>query len=265
MKTIPYYDDEDFDYQKYWIGREYENRSEKIVLAKIFQYINEIKPTRSSSLLDVGSGFGRLADIYLNLVESSTLLEPSQKLSEIASKRLKRNSSSKIVNSTIEDAVFKNNAFDIILLVRVIHHLESVEGILRKLYGLVKPGGFLILEFANKGNFKGRLGLLVKSFIGKGMADKEESKVDRRSPGKVASGSIAFYNYDPGLINSLLAKSGFLVRKRYSVSNFRSGLLKKIIPTNWLLFFEKALQAPLANLDFGPSIFIVAQKEASGN
>ena len=45
-----------------------------------------------------------------------------------------------------------------------------------------------------------------------------------------------------------------------SVSNLRSGALKKRVPAGTMLKVEKALQKPLAKVTFGPSMFLALVK-----
>jgi len=85
--------------------------------------------------------------------------------------------------------------------------------------------------------------------------------VDIRSPENIAAGTIPFINYHPVWIEKNLTKYSFRVINKLSVSNFRSPLFKKMIPLFLALWLERRLQSFLARLNFGPSIFLLAQKE----
>jgi len=62
------------------------------------------------------------------------------------------------------------------------------------------------------------------------------------------------------MVEDMLKKNGFEIQEKLSVSNFRSPLIKKIVPEAVLLALEDILQKPLSYLNFGPSIFIKAVK-----
>ena len=54
--------------------------------------------------------------------------------------------------------------------------------------------------------------------------------------------------------------NGFEILSKRSVSNIRSKDMKKRVSMDVLIFFERLLQRPLAQMHFGPSIFILARK-----
>ena len=64
-----------------------------------------------------------------------------------------------------------------------------------------------------------------------------------------------FFNYHPKYIEEIFTKSGFKIEKVLSVSNFRSGTLKKVFGTKALVKMENIAQAPLASVRFAPSIY----------
>lgn len=62
----------------------------------------------------------------------------------------------KIYIGSIDDAPFKINQFDMIILNQVIEHIPSPDILLKKLRPLLKPGGKIVLSFPNAGSIYAR-------------------------------------------------------------------------------------------------------------
>ena len=73
-------------------------------------------------------------------------------------------------------------------------------------------------------------------------------------------GTLPFINYHPDQIYEKLNTAGFDIIEKRSVSNIRSTFIKKFFPFHILVDLEKYLQLPLAKVNFGPSIFVLARK-----
>jgi hypothetical protein len=123
---------------------------------------------------------------------------------------------------------------------------------------MLKPGGYLIFEFANKKHIKATL---RQFFRGNFLFYKDRATTDIRSRKSIKNGTLPFLNYHPEKIKKVLEEFGFEIIEKKSVSNIRSTLLKKIFSTDLLIFFEQILQAPFSFFDFGPSIFVLARKK----
>lgn len=243
-----------FDYPSYWEGRDYEHKSEVIAFKA---FINKIR--RIKTVMDIGSGYGRLTPLYLFRAEKIILVDPSAKLLKMARKR---GFSKKIVflQSKLENLIpkIKNNSIDLVVFVRVLHHINNLDLAFVILQNIIKKGGFLILEFPNKSHWKatffqflrGNLTFLMDIF-----------PLDLRSKKSIRRGTLPFINYHPDFIKEKLQEYNFKIIESRSVSNIRSPLLKKYIPLEILLFFELHLQNILSFLNFGPSIFILAKRK----
>lgn len=252
MTEKTFYDDTSFDYFQYWKKRKYEHYSEKIAITNL---IGEISFSRGSSLLDIGAGFGRLAKIYNHLFKKCVLLEPSRKLLAEAKKRLGVQGNLVFKQGKGEKIPFGDASFDLVLLVRVIHHLKRPEKVVGEINRVLKPGGFLILEFANKAHFRIKMSAWLN-----GRRAPNLRPIDIRSPENVRTGSVPFINYHPLWIKRMVEKQGFELKKKLSVSNLRLPFLKKAMPLKISLGLEKALQPFLAKFNFGPSIFLLLRK-----
>jgi len=244
-----------YNYLSYWQGRGYEDNCERIALEKFFRKI-----TIKKSIIDIGGGFGRLVSVYSPIFEKCIVLDPAEKNLSVGKEKTKNLSNVSFVQGSLPRLSFKNLSFSTALLIRVSHHLPDLVPSFREINRILEKNGFLILEIANKIHFLARARAISHgnfSFV------KDLSPLERRSEINIKEDSIAFINHHPQKVMEDLKDTGFLVREILSVSNFRSPIIKKIIPEKILLSLEKAWQKPLAKSYFGPSIFILAQKNDS--
>lgn len=246
---------DNYDYPAYWIGREYEHESEVVALKN---FLNRIP--RINRLMEMGCGYGRLAPYYAYRSKKVVLLDPSRRLLAIAKKKLKGIKTRKeiqFVPLKLENVArkFRNKSFDVVVMVRVLHHLENPERAIENAGKLLKTGGFLIVEFANKIHGKAVLTNLIHGNIVFPVDIFPRSLYRSRN-----KSGLAFNNYHPDAIKFFLKKHGFQILEVRSVSNVRSPLIKKYLPLNVLISLERVLQTRLARIYFGPSIFILAKK-----
>ncbi len=243
-----------YDYSSYWQDRQYEHESESIAIKSFLSKIKVI-----SKVVEIGSGFGRLVPSYAYRAKSATITEPSSKLLALARKNLKNYKNVNYLQSTLANLPqkVKNKKFDLVLMVRVMHHLTDSNKVFKVIEELTSDNGYLILEFANKIHSKKTLQHILKgdfNFV------RDETTIDVRSQKSKKNKTIPFLNYHPNLIKKELEKHNFKVIEIRSVSNIRSPFLKKYLPKDILLEIEKILQKPLSFIYFGPSIFILAKK-----
>ena len=241
-----------YDYPKYWQGRDYEHQAEVVAIQKFMTKIPQ-----KNSILDLAGGFGRLAPLYAPIFQRCLLVDPSKQLLNQAQKYLKEFPNVEIQQGSVEKIPALDNEFDVALLIRIVHHLPSPYPAFQEAFRVLRPGGFLIMEFANKIHFRA----VVRSWLERdfGFA-KNLQPVDQRSPASIAQKTIPFLNHHPQAIYNQLNKSGFKILSRLSVSNFRFKILKKNLPLRLLLLLESISQRPLAICHFGPSIFLLCQK-----
>jgi ubiquinone/menaquinone biosynthesis C-methylase UbiE len=243
-----------YDYPSYWEGREYEHDSEVIAIKAFLDKIPKIK-----TILEIGTGFGRLTSSYSFRAKKIILSDPSAKLLKLAREKNALNPKIRYIQTSLENLPnkVKSNSVDLVVMVRVIHHIEEVDEALKIVSKLVRKGGYFILEFANKSHgkatfkeiFKGNLTFPLDIF----------SK-DIRSVKSKKKKTLPFINYHPETVIQALGNSDFEIISKRSVSNIRSPRIKKFLPLGTLLSLEKILQEPLSYVYFGPSIFILARK-----
>ena len=246
-----------YDYPSYWEKREYEHESEIIALKSLLLNIKKI-----DSIIDIGSGYGRLTQTYLHRGKKIILTDPSLKLLSIAKNTFKNIKKVKYVQSKAETlkGKIKPKSIDLAIIIRVIHHLDNPEKVFKIVNKLIKPGGYLILEFANKRHgkavfkemCKGNLTFLLDIFP----KDMRSSKSKRKK-------TIPFTNHHPDSIAKMLTDNGFNIIDKRSVSNIRSTKIKNSISLENLLKIEELLQKPFSYINFGPSIFLLARKKGN--
>lgn len=248
-----FYDDPSFDYQKYWRGREYENLADKIAFHRLLKLI----PFKDN-LLDAGGGFGRLAQEYASHFRKCIIVDASKKHLSLAKRICVQFANLKLKRGFLENLPLEENTFDVAICIRTFHHLQNPKKAIAEIYRVLKPGGYFILEFANKVRFKNLLKALFSLNISF-LTNHQPSNGNHHS-------QVPFFSYHPNQIKTLLFANGFSIIKTLSVSNFRQPWIKKIIPFKILVFEEQIFSwlssyCPILQY-FGPSIFVLAQKKS---
>lgn len=248
-----HYDDPDFNYPKYWQNRQYEDKAERIALKKLFRRI-----PKKESLLDIGGGYGRLTNEYAPLFKEAFLIDPSEKLLSLAQSLKQKYPQLKLKRATAEELPFKDNHFQTILMIRTLHHLKHPQKAIKEIARVLKPGGWLILEFANKTRLRSLVKALLK-FDFNFFTSHQPIDICRQK------GDIPFVSFHPSQVKTLLLANRLKISKILSVSNFRDPTLKKIIPLPALLTLESIISSASSFFPvwrfFGPSVFVLAQKE----
>lgn len=109
------------------------------------------------------------------------------------------------------------------------------------------PGGIFILEFANKLNLKAVFRYLLR---------KQDWNPFTLEPVEFVKLNFDFH---PKAIRNWLEGLGFKIEKTLTLSYFRVGLLKRIVPTSILVFLDSILQWTGALWQFTPSVFVRAK------
>lgn len=242
-----------YDYPSYWQGRDYEQGSEEIAIKGFLNRIAKIK-----TALEIGSGYGRLVPSYRFRAKKIILSDPSSVLLKTARENV-GNKNIKYIHSRLRNLPKKlrANSVDLAIIVRVLHHIDNQDEAFKIIEKILKTRGYLILEFANKCHFKSHISEFLRGNL---TFPLEIFTKDLRSKRAKKKGDIPFLNFHPDNIKKKLEDAGFSIVEARSVSNFRSSFLKDILPTSLLLSIENLLQKPLSYVNFGPSVFILAQK-----
>jgi ubiquinone/menaquinone biosynthesis C-methylase UbiE len=224
----------------FWAARTYEDACDRIALRALL-------PSPGGRLIEVGAGFGRLAAEYAGYREV-VLLDSSAVHVAAAQEALADDSRFTVVAGDAYALPFPDASFDAAVCIRVLHHFEDPGPALAEIGRILRPGGVLVLEFANKRNLKS----IARYVLGRQRWSPFE-------PGPVAYRALHF-DHAPAGVRRWLRRAGFSVVRVRSASLLRLPGLSRRLPvpvTSWL---EARLQAPLGAVTAGPSVFILARR-----
>ncbi|HSL42567.1 MAG TPA: class I SAM-dependent methyltransferase [Anaerolineales bacterium] len=243
VNTPPVCNYEGSDYQtSFWDkgGREYEDRTEAIALKRLL-------PASGRLLLEVGAGAGRNTPRYRGF-ERIVLLDYSRTQLEQAQQRLGTSEKYIYVAADVYRLPFVNGLFDAATMIRTLHHMADAPKALNQVRNTLESGGVFILEFANKQNLKA----VVRYLLGR----------QTWSPFSLEPFEFVKLNFDfhPRAIRSWLERLGFAIEKTLTLSHFRVGLLKRIVPTGILVALDSLFQWTGAWWQYTPSVFVRARK-----
>ena len=248
LKIADQYDNDNYNYRKYWQGRDYEHASEEIAIKRL------LKNKQFKHAADIGGGYGRLCILLLQYADKVSLAEPSQQQLNIAKTYLKDYPEIDAIKMQADKLKFKDKTLDLITVIRVMHHLPDPSAEFAELARVLTDDGMIILEMANYAHGRNRLKHAFK------LKKLPVEPVDIRSPENRRDEEIAFVNHNPKTVIKQLAHAGLKVDRVLSVSNLRSTTLKKVVPQSVMLSAETFLQSALAKTYFGPSVFFLVKK-----
>lgn len=238
LTTLPVCDYEGSRYQtEFWAGqgREYEDAAERIALKRLL-------PVRGRRLIEIGAGFGRLADLYQGY-DSVILLDYARSQLRQAQERLGSDRfiyvAANLYNLPLADA-----AVDTAVTVRVLHHVKDLAVAFAQIGRILRPGGTYVLEFANKRHLKA----IARYWLG-----RQTENPFSRDPYEFVELNFDFH---PDYVASHLRQAGFHIDAERAVSTFRWPALKQRVDPNRLATIDGWLQRPTARLKLAPSIFL---------
>jgi SAM-dependent methyltransferase len=239
METPPICSYEGSDYQtSFWEhgGRAYEDAAEVVALRRLL-------PDRGHLLLELGAGAGRNTPRY-NGYDQIVLLDYSRTQLEQARLRLGDSSRYRYVAADVYRLPFVRGLFDGATMIRTLHHMADARRALDSVRRVMQTGAVFILEFANKKNLKS----ILRFAFGK-------QSWNPFSPEPVEFAALNF-DFHPGTVRSWLQLAGFAVDRQLTVSHFRSGFFKKVIPLKLLVAMDSALQLTGNVWQISPSVFV---------
>ncbi|MEN8098158.1 MAG: methyltransferase domain-containing protein [Chloroflexota bacterium] len=240
-------DYEGSDYRtRFWEGqgREYEDAVERVALRKLL-------PQSGKLLLDLGAGFGRLANMY-HQHDRVVLFDFSRSQLQYARERW-GDDRFLYVAGDFYRLPLATGLFDTITQIRVLHHVKDVPALFAQLQRTIRPGGTYILEFANKRNLKA---------IGRYLLRRQDWSPFDRDPVEM---SELHFNFHPSWTRNELRSAGFEIERQITISHFRLGLLKRYVPLQLLAGLDSLIQPTGAWWQLSPSVVIKSVAEAKGS
>ena len=119
-------------------------------------FIDWLNPQKNTTLIDVASGTGDIAKLYLNKINykgSVSCVDENKEMLDLNKKKIEKNASVKWFCNSAEKLPFKNNYFDYYTISFGIRNVSNINNALKEAYRVLKPGGrFLCLEFSKVKN-----------------------------------------------------------------------------------------------------------------
>ena len=242
MTTPPVCDYEGSDYQQsFWEqgGREYEDRAEAIALKRML-------PGSGKLMLELGAGAGRNTPRYAGF-ERIVLLDYSTTQLIQAQEKLGTSPKYIYVAADIYRLPFRDRQFDAATMIRALHHMADAPKALKQIRNVLRSNAVFILEFANKLNLKS----ILRYLTGR----------QKWNPFSLEPVEFVKLNFDfhPKAIRNWLGELGFSIEKTLTVSHFRLGLLKRIVPARLLAALDGLFQPTGEFWQFTPSVFVKAK------
>ncbi|MFW5943027.1 MAG: class I SAM-dependent methyltransferase, partial [Chloroflexota bacterium] len=246
-QQTPVCDYEGSDYRtRFWeeSERTYEDRVERVALRRLL-------PPRGDTLIDIGAGFGRLADEYSGY-RRVVLFDYSRTLLQEARQMLGDDPRYYYVAGNWYQMPFVDGLFQTMVQVRTIHHAADVPALFGELARIARPGGAYVLEFANKQNIKAILRYMLRRQPWSPFSHQPVEFVELN------------YNFHPAWIRRHLQQVAFTPRRTLTVSHFRLSLLKRLIPTRLLVSLDGVAQHTGGWWQLSPSVFIASEHPTQG-
>lgn len=244
----PVCDYEGSDYRtRFWEGqgRDYEDQVERIALRRLM-------PPAGETLIEIGAGYGRLADEYRGY-NKVVLFDYSRSLLREAQAHLGDDPRFIYVAGNWYTMPFVAGLFATMVQIRTLHHAAEAPSLFQELARIARPNGHYILEFANKKNLKA---------IARFWARRQDWSPFSPEPVEFAALNFDFH---PQWIRQQLLAVGFLPQRALTVSHYRFGPLKKVMPTSLLVRLDSWAQWTGNWLQLSPSVFIDVKHPASGS
>lgn len=219
-------------------GRQYEDAVERLAL-------RELIPARGRRIVELGAGFGRLADLYLGY-EQVVLFDYSRTLLQEAVQRWGSDPRFVFVAGNLYDLPLATSSVDTVVMVRVMHHLADVPRALAQIRRVMHRESVAVLEYANKRNVKA----LARWALG------------RQSWSPVDTEPVEFvelnFDFHPAWMWSRFEEARLRVRRQWAVSHFRTDALKRAVPAQTLARVDRLLFDAGGRYPLAPSVFVQA-------
>lgn len=247
MTNPPVCNYEGSDYQQsFWEqgGRQYEDLAEGIAFKRML-------PKNGKLMLELGAGAGRNTPRYAGFDRIVVLDYSTTQLAQ-AQEKLGHSEKYIFVAADIYRLPFLDSAFDAATMIRALHHMADAPKALAQVRNVLQPQAIFILEFANKLNLKAILRYLFCR--------------QTWNPFTLEPVEFVKLNFDfhPKAIRNWLTNLGFDIEKTLTVSHFRLGILKRLIPARWLATLDGIFQLSGRFFQLTPSVFVKAIVKEQG-
>lgn len=246
QQTPPICDYEGSDYQeRFWErgGREYEDLVEGVALERLL-------PEAGERLLEIGAGAGRHTPRYDGF-KQVVLFDYSRTQLKQAQGRLGTSERLLYVVGDAYRLPFCPGVFDCATMIRTLHHIANPPQVLNQVRTVLHQGAVFVLEYANKQNLKA---------IARWLLQRQEWNPFER---EIIEFAPINFNFHPAEVRKWLEEVNLGVDRQLTVSHFRLNLLKRTIPTRFLVKMDSLAQRTGDWWQLSPSVFVRATAEGT--
>ena len=237
-QTPPVCNYEGSDYQtSFWEkgGRAYEDAVEVVALRRLL-------PAQGKLLLELGAGAGRNTPRYQGY-EKIVLVDYSLTQLQQARQRLGDSERYRYVAADIYRLPFASGLFDGATMIRTLHHMAEARRALDQVRRTLQSNAIFILEYANKKNLKSIVRYALR-----------RQRWNPFSPEPVEFTALNF-DFHPATVRAWLQQAGFTTERTLTVSHFRIGLMKRLLPLKFLVWLDSLCQLTGNLWQLTPSVF----------
>lgn len=203
------------EYKDFWAGEE------KAKLDDLERsLVCELLPQTGHRIIDIGCGFGRLADCYLNRFEQVVMLDGSLTLLRQAQDTFRERAV--YLAADANHLPLAEASFDCALMIRVFHHMSDTHWILSELSRILGSGGIFLFNYSNK--------LSARQLIRRLLRWNKENPFVLEP---VVSGKTLIHHH-PAYVHQMLIKTSFS-----QMQYFGTGVTDKL--AGWTRPFERWL------------------------
>lgn len=148
MRTALHYDVNEFFNVNDRCGSKYRYMSRFFAISELVKSL--FSKGEQCKILDVGCGQGNYS-LTLAKMHETIGIDIRTELIKYAIMKKEREEDARFVACNAEELCFKDESFDLVLMLEVIEHLTDPEKAMKKISRTLKPGGFLIVSTPNGG------------------------------------------------------------------------------------------------------------------
>lgn len=239
----PYTLYEGVDYRVFWEGK-----PQHLLDELEHSIVQDLLPASGTRMIDIGCGYGRLANCYLNRFQHVVMFDGS--ISLLRQARENTGGQAWYVAGDISHFPFRNSSFDQALMVRVFHHLPDSSACIHELSRVISHEGRLVFSYFNKRN----LSHILKWIIRK----------DADNPfGMETTGQDStLIQHHPQYVDRILKESGF-ISHRYRGAGIMDKIARRLGPVARFIPQGYRIAPALGRMKISPWIFCEAI--ATGN
>ena len=222
---------------EFWTAeRSYEDAAERIALKALL-------PPRGRRLVEIGAGFGRLADLYEGY-EEIILFDYARTQLEKAVERLGHDDRYLFVQGNFYHLPFSAATFDTVTMIRTLHHAADAGAVIRNVAEILASEGVFVLEFASKHNLKA---------LGRYLLRRQAWSPFDEAPVEFVELNFDFH---PRWIWRQVEAAGLRREAVRTVSHFRIPWLKRLLPARLLARLDALAQPTGRWWQWSPSVFV---------